>query len=768
VVSVDALDLEQAVASGDLEAAASLYSGPFMDGVHVKDAPEFEKWVDSERERLASVHREVLEGLATAASEGGRRQEAAEWWKKLAVQDPYSDRIALGLMEALSEAGDRAGALRYAQVHATLLREDFGTEPGPDVAELERRIREEVPAEAMGQPPSPPAERPAGQAERAGQAESAGRAEEKAQGPVLGVEPSATEPLFQRLAGKIGKQRMVQWLFAYLAGAWFILQLLDATAEAWGLSLVFQRAMLVLLIFGFFVAVVVAWYHGEKGRQRVSGPELLIIASLLVIAGGVLAMNRSGETPPNPSVTVESLLDSDPRPTIAVLPFDNHSPDPADSFFADGMQEEILSKLANVSSLRVISRSSTMQFREDRPSVREMAEMLGADFFLEGSARIAGGLVRLTAQLIDASSDDHVWEGTFDRPLQIDSLIAVQSDIADSVASQMRATLTPEERDRISHSPTDNLEAYQLYLRGRFLWSQRTDPDMRRAVSLFQEVIEMDSMYAYAYVGLADAYLTLQLWHFMGFDDAIPPAEEALQRALAINPDLGEAHASLGTVLESRADIPGAIAAFQRSFELAPNHATGHHWYALLMAKQGHFDDALTHIRYAAGLDPLSRMIDQSWGYILQLSRRHAEAAVHLEGVTNRVPDFALAWLRLGEAYAFLGRYEDALTAMGRAVELEPYPNFILELAWVHAMEGNRLGAQAILDQNTIADPLRRAQIHGALGETDLALQALEEGIQLRSPTVQYLGVDPMWDPIRSDPGFQAVLTRLGFRQAGS
>jgi TolB-like protein len=568
---------------------------------------------------------------------------------------------------------------------------------------------------------------------------------------------------------RLGRQRLVQWGFAYLAGAWFLLQVLDVFSETWGISQGVRQGAFILLSLGFFLTLVLAWYHGEEGRQRVSGPELLIIAVLLVIAGGVLSLVRppSGEGPP--ADTLVQVPEQDDRVTIAVLPFENFSPNPEDTYFADGIHEEILSKLSGISSLRVISRSSVMQYRESRPTVAEMAAELGADFFLEGSARVAGGLVRLTAQLIDAQGDDHIWAADYDQPLVLDSLIAVQSRIADSVAGKLAATLTPDERALIALSPTDNLEAYELYLHGRFLWNRRTELDMRRALGLFQQAVALDSMYAFAYVGLADTYLTLHQHHFLDFDGAIPPAEQALQRALSINPLLGEAHASLGSVQESRLDIPGAIASFHRSLELAPNHATGHHWYALLMAKNGYFQEALTHIRIAAGLDPLSRMIDLSTGFVLHLSRDHSAAATHLEAVANRAPDFALAWMRLGEAYAALGQYEDALAAMGRGVELEPYPNFVLMLAWAHGKAGNREEARAVLEQVPFSDPLREAQVRVVLGETDLALQSLEEGIQVHSPTVQFLGVDPVWDPIRSDPGFQEVLGRLGFRrQPGS
>ncbi|MBT8397780.1 MAG: hypothetical protein KJN92_12480 [Gemmatimonadetes bacterium] len=779
-VPVDAIEFEAAAKAGKLREAVALYAGPYLDGIHVKDAPEFEKWADGERDRLSSIYAEVLETLAVQATEEGASTAAAEWWQKLAVTDPYSSRIAVGLMEALATAGDRAGALRYAQVHTTLLKEEFGVDPDPAVSDLVDRLKkygagavpnlrppkEPIPAGAEEIPEEPHAASPVS-ADPTAPAPSAeettlAHAPTQADGP-LG--------LFNRLFNRVGRQKMVQWCVAYLAGAWFLLQLMDVAAGSWGLSQAFQRTASIVLVFGFFLTATLAWYHGEKGRQRVTGPELLIISALLVIAGSVLSFTASPGSG-TPSTQAEGLSpDSDGRPTLAVLPFQNFSPTPEDAYFAAGMHEELLTKLSGIDSLRVISRSSVMQFRDDRPTATEIASRLGADYLLEGSARIAGGFVRLTVQLIDPETDDHIWSADFDQPLVLDSLFVIQGLIADSVARRTRITLTPGDRDQIDSRPTNNLEAYELYLNGRFLWNQRTDPEIRQAIALFQEAITLDSMYAYAYLGVADAYLTLQSWDYMTFDEAMPPAEEALRNALAIDSLMGEAHASMGVVLESHVDIPEAIASFHRSFELAPDHATGHHWYALLMAKNGYFEDALTHVRYAAGLDPLSRTIDANIGLILHLSRDHVSAVRHLEGVTQRYPDFNHGWTLLGRAYAALGQYEDALTAMGRSVELVPWPNPILQLAWIHAVAGDSGQARALLEQAEEgfdrSDPLRRAQVHGALGETDLALQFLEEGIQIQSPTVAYLGVDPMWDPIREDPGFQDVLNRLGFRQAG-
>jgi serine/threonine-protein kinase len=197
---------------------------------------------------------------------------------------------------------------------------------------------------------------------------------------------------------------------------------------------------------------------------------------------------------------------------------------------------------------------------------------------------------------------------------------------------------------------------------------------------------------------------------------------------------------------------------------LAPDHASGHHWFALLLARQRRFEDALAHIRYAAGLDPLSRMVAVNTGWILHLSRDHEGAVRELEALTRREPGFAYGWYLLGEAYAVLGQYEEALSARGRSVELEAWPNALLGLAWVHALAGNEEEARAILARPfPRSDPLRRAQVHVALGEVERALELLEDGIRTRSPYLGELNVEPQWDPIREDPRFREILRRVGF-----
>ena len=316
------------------------------------------------------------------------------------------------------------------------------------------------------------------------------------------------------------QRKLIQWAIAYLAAAWFVAQLIGEIAEPWGLSSTVVRSVQVVLAFGLPLTLVFAWYHGERGRQRVSGAELLMVAALLVIAGFTLSTLLES-TPVVP--------ESDGRPAIAVLPFEDFSPETSDAYFAPGMHEEIISKLSRVSGLRVIPRNSVMRYRDDPKETSEVASELGVHFLMEGSARIAQNQVNLRVRLISATRNERLWEREFDQDLSIDGLVSVQRQIAQEVARSMRVIVTPEENVRLGTNPTDNAEAYRSYLLGRLAWARRRNGGIREAIEHFERAIREDSLFARAYAGLADAYVVLP------FYEAYPalPSTEVWKRAKA-------------------------------------------------------------------------------------------------------------------------------------------------------------------------------------------------------------------------------------------
>ena len=403
---------------------------------------------------------------------------------------------------------------------------------------------------------------------------------------------------------RLRERKLFQWALAYLAGAWLVLQLMEVTAEPFGWPLALQRGITILLVVGLFVALVVAWYHGEKGRQRVSGPELLMIAALLAIAAILLTIVRpKAETPTTPYAVVAV---EGEKPAVAVLPFDNFSPNPDDAYFADGMHEEIIRQLSRISGSKVISRTSVMQYREERPPARQIAQDLGVGFLLEGSARKAEDQVRLTVQLIDAMRDEHVWADDYDRDLTVAHLFAIQDDVARQVAASLAARLSPEESRRIETQPTDNLAAYELYMLGRYHFHTRRTTGregLERAAEFFRRAIEADSGFALAYSGLAN--LCAPRRFYWRYEPAASPSARrseiqaadsaaawAAGRAVALDSASAEAHTALGIVLTYiEHDWEEAEREFLTAIQINPGYVTAYNFYGDLLLFGRRWDD---------------------------------------------------------------------------------------------------------------------------------------------------------------------------------
>jgi tetratricopeptide (TPR) repeat protein len=400
-----------------------------------------------------------------------------------------------------------------------------------------------------------------------------------------------------------------------------------------------------------------------------------------------------------------------------------------------------------------------MRYKSTAKSLREIGAELGVAVILEGGVQQVGERVRINAQLIDARSDEHLWAEQYDRELT--DVFAIQSDIARRIVEALHSTLTGSELEQLERQPAVDLEAYDLYMQGRFLWNLRTNQDLRRAITLFEQAIERDSLYAAAYAGLADAYTTLYSWNTAPWEGTIPRAEQALERALELDPLLGEARVTLANVLETRRDWVRAENEFVRALELAPGYATAHHWYALMLAKLGRFEEALAEIRAAAELDPLSRIIRTNTGWIHYLARDYPAAIEQLDETLTSEPNFAYAHTLLGEAYAELGMFPEAIAALSRSVELEPWPNSQVRLAIAYARAGQTAEAVRLVDENPLADATRVALVYVALGETELAFESLDRAFETRSPFLNELRVEPGYDPIRSDARFGEMLRRL-------
>ncbi|UCC81709.1 MAG: tetratricopeptide repeat protein [Gemmatimonadota bacterium] len=570
------------------------------------------------------------------------------------------------------------------------------------------------------------------------------------------------------LLQRLKERRLVQWAVAYLAGAWLVFQGVEVVADPWNLSTALQRTLHLLLIVGFFVTLVLAWYHGEKGRQRVSGAELLMIAALLAIAAILITIVRpEAEAPTTPytGVAVEGT-----KPAIAVLPFDNFSPNPDDAYFADGMHEEIIRQLSRISGIKVISRTSVMQYREARPAARQIAGELGVGFLLEGSARKAEDQVRLTVQLIDASRDEHVWADDYDRDLTAAHLFEIQSDVAERVAAALEVELSASERERIERHPTESLTAYDLYLLGLYNWNAWTEEALDRAVDYFERAVELDPTMARAHAGLAVVYSHewLHAWGSAVGERRAKARGEA-RMALALDSTVAEGHAALGYVLMLSADWEGADAAFRRAIDLSPSYAIAHAWLAELLAAQGRHREAWETIEQALALEPLSPYMNLDIGWLLYRARDYDRAAEELGRALELFPNAPQLHALLGAVYTQQGKLREGIAELEEGMRLSETGSWFRGyLGYAYGRAGREADARRILTELRdlavlgYVDAELFALVHLGLGEFDEAVDWLYQAQEDQYGWAMWIPVDPIVDPLRSDPRYLALLDSVG------
>jgi eukaryotic-like serine/threonine-protein kinase len=458
--------------------------------------------------------------------------------------------------------------------------------------------------------------------------------------------------------------------------------------------------------------------------------------------------------------------------SLAVLPLENLSHDPEQDYFADGMTDELITDLAQISALRVISRTSVMQYKQTKKSMPEIAKELNVDGVVEGSVEREGDRVRIRAQLIEAATDRHLWAKSYERDLR--DILAMQDEVASAIAGEIKITLTPQEQDRLSRVRTVDPEAYELYLKGRAAWSRRTEADIETGMKLFQKAIEKDPKFALGYVGLADSYLALQGWYAISPQDAYPKAREAAERALAIDDTLAEANVSLATIaFEYDWNFPKAETLFRRAIELNPSYATAHQWYAESLTQLNRTADAVAEARRAQELDPLSPIVHCAVGNAYYFSRQYEPAETTFREVVLRNPDFAAGHFFLGRVLEQTAEFTEAISEIQKAVELSGGNEAILAgLAHAYAAEGDAKRARQTLKQietiskRTYVSPAVLAFVHAELKEEDQAMALLGESYTQHDSFLLFLGCDPRFDSLRDDPRFKELIHRVGLPQS--
>ena len=671
----DAVKFVTAVAANDMQAAVRLYNGPFLDGFFLDAAEEFEQWQEGERVRLAALHRQALEALATNAERAGDLTRAVEWWQKLGVADPGDARVAARAMMVLEQSGNRAAALAVAAAHAALMTKEYGAEPNPGLVELAARIR--------SQPVDSPLEFPEIQASPVVMQPTPSTKESAGGAPPLRSTPA---PNYRR---------------------WY-------------------------------------WLTG---------------VAIVVAAGIAVASSQRSRTP--------GLDGAGADISIAVLPFQNMSADSGFQYLSDGITEELLNALTRVRGLRVAARTSSFQFRERGGDVREIARRLHVAAIVEGSVRVSGNQLRITAQLIDARTGYHIWSDQFDRTEA--DLFTVQENIAQSVASALHVQLARRSGQSLLNAGTRSAEAHDWYLRGRFEWNRRTEAGMVAARAAFEQALAIDPQYARAYAGLSDAWQLLPLYGHFPTRQALANAKTAALRALALDSTLAEAHTSLAVMLlEYDHDRDAAEDEYRKAIALNPGYATAHHWYALFLIAGGRVDEATLQAEEARRVDPLSRVIHAAVGTVRMFARDYPAAIAEFRAILQRDSLWATGHALLGRAQAAAGEYEAAIPAIEKAVGISKrQPSQVALLAYVYAQAGRKGEAQTLLEEllaaraGVFAPPVDLGALYVALGDHDAAIRILERGVEDRDEEMMYMKVDPRYDPLRSHPRFPAILTSL-------
>jgi TolB-like protein len=453
--------------------------------------------------------------------------------------------------------------------------------------------------------------------------------------------------------------------------------------------------------------------------------------------------------------------------SLAVLPLENLMGDPQQEYFVDGMTEELIADLSQVSALRVISRTSVMQYKGTKKSMPEIARELKVDGVIEGSVLRSGDQVRITAQLIQAATDTHLWAKSYERDLR--DVLALQSEVAGAIANEIKIKLTPQEQVRLASASAVNPEAYRLYLQGRYQFSKRTLPAFEKSIQLFQQVLEKDPDYALAYAGLAESYGILPFYGGALPKDAFPKAKAAAVKALELDSSLAEAHAALGFVLLYWDwDWSATERELKHAIELKPSYVVGHHWYAEYLSAMGRHDQAIAEIKRAQELDPLSPLMLVVGGEVCFYAHRYDEVIEQCRKALELDSSYALAHSWLASAYAEKAMYEEATTEFEKAARLfgrDPWGG----LALVYARTGKRDEALKILgrmrEQSNRGEssPVRTACLYLAVGEKQRALDWLEKAYEERDPYMAFLNVRPELDPLRSDPRFQDLVRRMNF-----
>jgi TolB-like protein/DNA-binding winged helix-turn-helix (wHTH) protein/Tfp pilus assembly protein PilF len=456
--------------------------------------------------------------------------------------------------------------------------------------------------------------------------------------------------------------------------------------------------------------------------------------------------------------------------SLVVLPLENVSGDKDQDYFADGMTDELIAHLAKIRSLRIISRTTAMAYKDNRKPLSEIARNLNVDGVVEGTVLRAGNRVRITAELVQVSTDRQIWAESYESP--VGDILTLQGQVASAIVNQISVQLTPDDQQRLVSSPRPvNPEAYEDYLKGRYYWNKRSDQGISRAIEYFESATKKDPNYALGYAGLADCYSVVgsTIVGTMAPAEAGLKAKAAAQKALEMDSSLGEAETSLASVrFNYDWDWPAAASGFQRAIELNPSYATAYQRYSLYLIAMGRAQESVEQINLARQLDPLSLSINFSLGWRLYMARHYEQAIQQLRNTLEMDPNFALAHLVLGETFEQQGNYPQAIEQLQKATSISPNsPLMLAGLGHAYGVANRAAEARVLLNQlmeqskKQYVAPFYIALVYAGLGENDNAIQWLEKAYEDHSNGLVFIKVDPELDTLRSNPRFKELQTKM-------
>ena len=577
--------------------------------------------------------------------------------------------------------------------------------------------------------------------------------------------------------GELKRRNVYKVAVAYAIVGWLLVQVATQVFPFLEIPNWVVRLVIVLVATGFPIALVIAWAFeitpqgiertlvadtmpSAPGQKKHTWIYVAIVGAVLSI--GLFFLGRYGFR--NASSSSSEL----PSKSIAVLPFDNLSRDPDNAFFAEGVQDEILTRLAKVADLKVIARTSTQRFKSAPENLPDIAKQLGVANILEGSVQKVNDQVRVNVQLVNALTNAHLWAEIYDRKLT--DIFAVESDIAKTIADTLQAKLTGSEKQMMVSQSTNDTAAYELYHKGRSLWERRSGDNIPKAIAFYEQAIARDPNYALAYAGLAKSYILLPFFTGADRHEASSKAKEAALKALRLDPKLADAHLALGKVLFfSEIDLAGATREYKRAIELQPNDATAHHWFGNdTLAALGRFEEAIAEGRRAVELDPLSPVINADLGTTFYYARRYDESARQLRKTLEIDPTFFYAHFNLGIVLQVTGDLAGAIAEYEKAKQLNDDPFMATTCAAAKAQAGDKDAALRMLsDLDKISQHREvvgywRALLYLSLNNKDEALRWLEQGYEERDGSnISWIKVDPLLDSLHGDPRFEALVQKV-------